>query len=69
MTEARLSQPGIRAGGYGIVVTLLDTWELDFLHVAGMGESVAANGMSWWHLPVIQAKVGSHISNGQAHSE
>jgi protein-tyrosine phosphatase len=42
----------IRAGGYGIVVTLLETWELDFLHVAGMGETVAAHGMSWWHLPV-----------------
>ena len=42
----------IRAGEYGIVVTLLETWELDFLHVCGMGESVAEHGMSWWHLPV-----------------
>ncbi|MDR1396535.1 MAG: hypothetical protein LBJ14_02210 [Desulfarculales bacterium] len=42
----------VRAGGYGIVVTLLEIWELDFLRVAGMGESVAARGMSWWHLPV-----------------
>jgi hypothetical protein len=42
----------IRAGGYGIVVPLLETWELDFLHVAGKGEGVAAHGKSWWHLPV-----------------
>jgi ADP-ribosyl-[dinitrogen reductase] hydrolase len=42
----------IRSWGTGVVVTLMEAWELDLLHVSDLGTAVTANGMSWWHLPV-----------------
>jgi hypothetical protein len=42
----------IRAWGAGVLVTLLEDWEIDALKVSGLREAVPAHGMSGWHFPV-----------------
>jgi protein-tyrosine phosphatase len=42
----------VKMWGAGVVVTLMEAWELTALNVASLQKAVPAHGMSWWHLPV-----------------
>ncbi len=42
----------LRRWGAAVVVTLVETEELDLLRVPGLGAAVVAAGMDWVHLPI-----------------
>lgn len=44
---------GIVAWGSRSLVTLVEPFELTLLGVGHLGERAAAQGLEWWHLPVI----------------
>jgi len=46
----------IRRWGAEAVVTLMERKELDWLQVGHMGEAVAAGGMRWFHLPIVDTR-------------
>ena len=46
----------IRRWGAEAVVTLVEQWELEELHVGHMGDTVSATGLLWFHLPIVDAQ-------------
>jgi ADP-ribosyl-[dinitrogen reductase] hydrolase len=52
LRDLALDVAAIRGWGAEIVVTLLESHELDLLEVRRLPEEVAAEGMRWLHLPI-----------------
>jgi ADP-ribosyl-[dinitrogen reductase] hydrolase len=47
------------------LVTLMESHELDFLGVSGLGNAVLAQGMGWYHLPVQDVSVPNIVFEAQ----
>jgi ADP-ribosyl-[dinitrogen reductase] hydrolase len=50
---------GVKAWGARMVVTLMERHEFDLLKVPDLDKRVAAHGMAWLHLPIIDQDVPS----------
>jgi protein-tyrosine phosphatase len=49
----------IERWGVRVVLTLVESFELDALKVEGLGEKVQSRGMRWLHLPIVDVSVPS----------
>ena len=43
--------------GASVVVTLMETHELEFLRVPELGDRVSRTGLKWWHLAIVDGGV------------
>lgn len=46
----------IRTWGASSVVTLMESWELDRYAVSSIAQVVQAEGMAWFHLPIVDGR-------------